>query len=58
MAVNFDVAKNCGDQHTRSPTISKSWAFAFKNKNEPLTILQDILMGINTPINLDFGVSC
>ncbi|CAM4412218.1 DUF5995 domain-containing protein [Zobellia nedashkovskayae] len=37
--------------------ISKTWAFAFKNKNEPLTILQHIMMGINTHINLDLGLA-
>ena len=37
--------------------ISKSWAFAFQNRNEPLTILQHIMLGINTHINLDLGLA-
>lgn len=37
--------------------ISKSWKFAFINKDEPLTILQHIMMGINTHINLDLGIA-
>ena len=37
--------------------VSRSWEFAFVNKNEPLTILQHILMGINTHINLDLAIA-
>ncbi|HDZ06116.1 hypothetical protein LCGC14_0129160 [marine sediment metagenome] len=37
--------------------ISKSWAFAFQNKKEQLTILQHIMLGINTHINLDLGLA-
>lgn len=37
--------------------ISKSWKFAFVNKEEPLTILQHIMMGMNTHINLDLGIA-
>lgn len=36
---------------------SKSWEFAFKAKDEPLTILQHIMMGINTHINLDLAIA-
>lgn len=36
---------------------SKSWEFVFNNKEEPLTILQHIMMGINTHINLDLGIA-
>lgn len=39
-----------------APT-SKSWAFAFSTKDEPLTILQHILLGINTHINLDLAIA-
>jgi len=37
--------------------ISKSWDFAFRAKEEPLTILQHILLGVNTHINLDLGLA-
>ena len=37
--------------------ISRSWDFAFKNKNESLTILQHILMGMSTHINLDLAIA-
>jgi len=37
--------------------ISRSWEFAFKNKNESLTILQHILMGMSTHINLDLAIA-
>lgn len=37
--------------------ISKSWQFAFDTKNETLTILQHIMLGINTHINLDLGLA-
>ena len=43
--------------HLNNLKISKSWDFAFKSKNEPLTILQHILLGINTHINLDLGLA-
>lgn len=36
---------------------SKSWEFAFMAKDEPLTILQHIMMGINTHINLDLAIA-
>ncbi len=29
----------------------KVWEFSFQNQNEPLTILQHILLGMNAPIN-------
>lgn len=37
--------------------VSGSWAFAFLNKDRPLTILQHILMGMNTHINLDLAIA-
>jgi len=37
--------------------ISKSWEFAFVNKNKRLTILQHIMMGINAHINLDLAIA-
>ena len=37
--------------------ISKSWKFTFDTKDEPLTILQHIMLGINTHINLDLGLA-
>lgn len=37
--------------------LSKSWAYAFDQVEEPLTILQHIMMGMNAHINLDLGVS-
>lgn len=37
--------------------VSESWAFAFTNKDEPLTVLQHILMGMNTHINLDLAIA-
>ncbi|WP_430429686.1 DUF5995 family protein [Maribacter litoralis] len=43
--------------YTRQTPISKSWQFAFSAKNEPLTILQHIMLGINTHINLDLGLA-
>jgi Family of unknown function (DUF5995) len=40
-----------------SKTISKSWFEAFKSKNEKLTIIQHIILGMNAHINLDLGVT-
>lgn len=37
--------------------IPKCWEFAFDNKNEPLTILQHIMMGMNAHINLDLAIA-
>ncbi|WP_107039059.1 DUF5995 family protein [Brumimicrobium mesophilum] len=37
--------------------VSTSWAFAFDQENEPLTILQHIMLGMNAHINLDLGVA-
>lgn len=37
--------------------IPKCWEFAFHTKNESLTILQHILLGMNAHINLDLSVS-
>ncbi|SIQ63760.1 hypothetical protein SAMN05421797_102306 [Maribacter ulvicola] len=43
--------------YTTNQPISASWQFAFSSKNEPLTILQHIMLGINTHINLDLGLA-
>lgn len=37
--------------------VSKSWEFAFVHKDEPLTILQHILIGMSTHINLDLAIA-
>ncbi len=37
--------------------LSDCWAFAFDQADEPLTILQHILFGMNAHINLDLAVS-
>ncbi len=36
---------------------SKSWAYAFDSKNEKLTIIQHILLGMNTHINMDLSIA-
>tara|TARA_R110002051_G_scaffold137916_2_gene210502 strand:- start:4130 stop:4717 length:588 start_codon:yes stop_codon:yes gene_type:complete len=36
---------------------SKSWKLAFGAKDDPLTILQHIMLGVNTHINLDLGLA-
>ena len=38
-------------------TISKSWMIAFQAKNQKLTIIQHIILGMNAHINLDLGVA-
>jgi Family of unknown function (DUF5995) len=38
-------------------TISKSWMEAFKSKNEKLTTIQHIILGMNAHINLDLGIA-
>ncbi|MEP2279933.1 DUF5995 family protein [Maribacter sp.] len=43
--------------YTANQPISKSWQFAFDTKNDLLTILQHIMLGINTHINLDLGLA-
>lgn len=37
--------------------VRKSWEFAFNSTTEPLTILQHIMMGMNTHINLDLAIA-
>ena len=37
--------------------ISPSWAFAFEQASEPLTILQHIMLGMNAHINLDLSIA-
>lgn len=58
----FDVAFanyyiNAYYGYKKQTPISKSWQFAFGSKDEPLTILQHIMLGINTHINLDLGLA-
>ncbi|GGW44416.1 DUF5995 family protein [Arenibacter certesii] len=38
-------------------SVPKAWEFAFTNKNEPLTIIQHILLGMNAHINLDLAIA-
>lgn len=37
--------------------VSKAWGYAFKHADEPLTILQHIMLGMNAHINLDLGIA-
>lgn len=37
--------------------VSAAWAYAFDQENEPLTIVQHILLGMNAHINLDLAVA-
>ncbi|MDO6519516.1 DUF5995 family protein [Zobellia uliginosa] len=43
--------------YTNGLEVSRSWDFAFKNTIEPLTILQHVMLGINTHINLDLAMA-
>ncbi|MEM5564733.1 DUF5995 family protein [Psychroserpens sp. AS72] len=43
--------------HENNMPIRKSWLFAFAHKDESLTILQHIMMGMNSHINLDLAIS-
>ncbi|MDO6597195.1 DUF5995 family protein [Oceanihabitans sp. 2_MG-2023] len=43
--------------YSKKTPVSKSWEFAFYAKNESLTILQHILLGMNAHINLDLSIS-
>lgn len=38
-------------------TVSKSWAYSFNSKDDSLTIIQHILLGMNAHINLDLAVA-
>jgi len=44
-------------KYRNNEPVSKSWKFAFANSAEPLTILQHILLGMNTHINLDLAIA-
>ena len=44
-------------KYQKKEPVSKSWEFAFANSEEPLTILQHIMMGMNTHINLDLALA-
>ncbi|WP_298474021.1 DUF5995 family protein [uncultured Maribacter sp.] len=37
--------------------VNQCWEFSFRCKEEPLTILQHIMLGINAHINLDLGIA-
>ncbi len=43
--------------YIKNTEVSKSWSFAFLLEKEPLTILQHIMIGINTHINLDLALA-
>ena len=43
--------------YINNQTISESWQFAFDAKDDTLTILQHIMLGINTHINLDLSLA-
>ena len=45
------------NNYTNHKPVSKCWEFAFHTKNESLTILQHILLGMNAHINLDLCIS-
>ncbi|MCB2221619.1 MAG: hypothetical protein KQI35_14580 [Bacteroidetes bacterium] len=44
-------------KYIRGETVSKSWEIAFDSKDEKLTIIQHLLMGMNAHINLDLAVA-
>lgn len=37
--------------------LSKSWLISFENRNECLTIMQHLMLGMNAHINLDLGIT-
>lgn len=43
--------------YQNNQNISKSWQFAFDHKDESLSILQHIMLGMNAHINLDLGIA-
>lgn len=45
------------ERYKNNQEISKSWAFAFNNSNESLSILQHIMLGMNAHINLDLAIA-
>lgn len=58
----FDVAFamlyiNAYKNYKVNKPVSKSWAFAFEQAENPLTIIQHILMGMNAHINLDLAIA-
>ncbi len=60
--VKFDVAFanfyiDAYHAYSSGLQISKSWHFAFTKTEEPLTILQHVMLGINTHINLDLALA-
>jgi len=44
-------------KHAANQSCSASWETAFKAKNEKITIMQHLLLGMNAHINLDLGVA-
>ena len=45
------------NKFTKGEPISESWKIAFEAKNEKLTIIQHLILGMNAHINLDLGVA-
>lgn len=43
--------------YKKNQEVSSVWAYAFDHANEPLSILQHIMLGMNAHINLDLGVA-
>jgi hypothetical protein len=59
---NFDIAfanlyLDAYRSYTENKPISKSWEIAFNSKNERLTIIQHLMMGMNAHINLDLAIA-
>ncbi|MCF8368441.1 MAG: DUF5995 family protein [Bacteroidales bacterium] len=49
----IDAYKNYGE----NKPISRAWEIAFNAKNERLTIIQHLLLGMNAHINLDLALA-
>ncbi|MEP3836658.1 MAG: DUF5995 family protein [Algibacter sp.] len=43
--------------YKKNQNISAAWAFAFNNAQEPLTVVQHIMLGMNAHINLDLALA-
>lgn len=48
---------NAYDNFKSQQPISKSWDTAFQVKNQPFTIIQHLMMGMNAHINFDLGLA-
>jgi hypothetical protein len=58
MDVNFaNKFLTAYQKFNNNETCSKSWSVPFKAKDEKLTIIQHLLMGMNAHINLDLGIA-